>query len=129
MSLKDRIKSRREAKVSVGGENCEFNISVKKVIKAIENVSNPADLGNIVKEFSRFLNTVSAQNTTITFKGNFDLGQRTLLNCVLSKFVCGDGDFDTDGFLNQEETKSSKLVRRRKSVRARLEAATKEESL
>ena len=129
MSLRDRIKSRREAKNAVGGESCEFNISVKKVIKAIENVSDPADLGNIVKEFSRFLNTVSAQDTTITFKGNFDLGQRTLLNCVLSKVVCGANDLEDSSLFASNETSGSKLVRRRKSVRAKLEAATKEENL
>ena len=129
MSLKERIKRRREAKNIINNETCEFNISVKKVIKAIDNVNNVADLGNIVKEFAKFLNTVSDKNTEITFKGNFDLGQKTLLNCFLTKFEKGNDDFEQDVLGDVEEKNSSKLVRRRKSVREKLEASLKEEDL
>lgn len=127
MSLKDRLRSRKEAKANLSNEVCEFDISVKKIIKAIEKVENPADLGNIVKEFSRFLNTLSAQDTTVTVKGRFDLGQRTLLNCILSNFEKSNNELVENNLLDDGENKGSKLVRRRKSVRAKLEAAAARE--
>ena len=127
MSLKDRIRSRKEAKIAADNTNCEFNISVKKVIQAIEKIENPADLGNIVKEFSKFLNTLSTENTTITFRGNFDLGQRTLLNCILANFANTTNDFNETGLLSSEEKTTSRLVRKRKSIKAKLEAAAAKE--
>lgn len=98
----------------------EYRISISKVAKAVSAVKNPADLGNIVKEFAKFLNSMEARDAQIVFRGNFDMGQRTLLNCVLANFI-DDGISDDEDDEDTEETKSaSKLIRKRKSVKARL---------
>ena len=96
-------------------------------------MKNPADLGNIVKEFARFLNTLASDDAKITFSGNFDLGQRTLLNCVLSSFLTDSKSLGQEIELvesenSQEEVKPEpKLIRKRKSVRERVKEALKEE--
>lgn len=128
MSLKDRLRSKKEAKATAKAEMCEFNISIKKLTEAAGKVKNPADLGNIVKEFSKFLNTLASVDAKITFSGSFDLGQRTLLNCILSNFI-DDGKPSLKEISNEddeyEEIKpESKLIRRRKSVKAKLEEAS-----
>ncbi len=123
MSLKDRIKSKKSGFSSEAGE---YKISIAKLANAAAKVKNPADLGNIVKEFSRFLNAMEAKDAQLIFRGNFDLGQRTLLNCVLSNFI-DDGIYEEDEENDTEDTSSSKLVRRRKSVKARLEEEPEEE--
>lgn len=117
MSLKDRIKSKKSAGFSA--ESGEYKISIAKVAKAAAGVKNPADLGNIVKEFARFLNSMDAKDAQIIFRGNFDMGQRTLLNCVLSNFI-DDGIYDEDLDDEYEGKPSSKLVRKRKSVKERM---------
>ncbi len=117
MSLKDRIKNKKSAVFS--SEEGEYKISITKLARAAAKVKNPADLGNIVKEFSRFLNAMEAKDAQLIFRGNFDLGQRTLLNCVLANFI-DDGMYDEeDG--DTETAAPSKLVRKRKSVKERLE--------
>ena len=73
------------------------------------------------------MNTVSNQNTTITFKGDFDLGQKTLLNCFLSKFESENEEFIENTLQETEENGGSKLVRRRKSVREKIKAALDDE--
>ncbi len=130
MSLKDRLRSKKEAKAALKAEQCEFKISIKKVTDAAGKVKNVSDLGNIVKEFSKFLSTLASEDAKITFSGSFDLGQRTLLNCVLAKFLEDDKkpeiSFDDDE--NTEEPKlESKLIKKRKSVKAMLKEAEKEE--
>ena len=76
MSLRDRLKSKKEAKTAA--ERGEFRISIAKVTHAVNKMKNPADLGNIVKEFAKFLNTLEANDAQITFSGNFDLGQKNI---------------------------------------------------
>lgn len=130
MSLKDRLRSKKEAKAALKAEQCEFKISIKKVTDAAGKVKNVSDLGNIVKEFSKFLSTLASEDAKITFSGSFDLGQRTLLNCVLAKFLEDEKkpeiSFDDDE--NTEEPKlESKLIKKRKSVKAMLKEAEKEE--
>lgn len=127
MSLRDRLKSKKEAKISA--EKGEFKISINKVSNAVSKIKNPADLGNIVKEFAKFLNTLDASDAQITFSGNFDLGQKTLLNCVFANFLddgsdvkkikrCSDSVSAVD---SEDEVKpASKLIRKRKSVKERL---------
>lgn len=118
MSLKDRLKSKKEAKML--SEAGEYKISISKVAKAVAGVKNPADLGNIVKEFAKFLNSMEAHDAQIVFKGNFDMGQRTLLNCVLANFI-DDGMCEDEDDEDMEESKpASKLIRKRKSVKSRL---------
>ena len=129
MSLKDRLRSKKEAKEALKAEQCEFKISIKKVTDAAGKVKNVSDLGNIVKEFSKFLSTLASEDAKITFSGSFDLGQRTLLNCVLAKFLEDEKkpeiSFDDE---NTEEPKlESKLIKKRKSVKAMLKEAEKEE--
>lgn len=129
MSLKDRLRSKKEAKAALKAEQCEFKISIKKVTDAAGKVKNVSDLGNIVKEFSKFLSTLASEDAKITFSGSFDLGQRTLLNCVLAKFLEDEKkpeiSFDDE---NTEEPKlESKLIKKRKSVKAMLKESEKEE--
>ena len=133
MSLKDRLKNKREEKLAARAESCRFEKKKKKVTEAAAKVKNPADLGNIVKEFARFLNTLASDDAKITFSGNFDLGQRTLLNCVLSSFLTDSKSLGQEIELvesenSQEEVKPEpKLIRKRKSVRERVKEALKEE--
>ena len=120
MSLKDRIKNKKSAGFS--SEEGEYKISITKLARAAAKVKNPADLGNIVKEFSRFLNAMEAKDAQLIFRGNFDLGQRTLLNCVLANFIYYGMYEEEDG--DTETAAPSKLVRKRKSVKERLEEDT-----
>lgn len=122
MSLKDRLRSKKEAKILASAESCDFKISIKKVTEAISKVKSSTDLGNIVKEFAKFLNTLSYDDANITFSGNFDLGQKTLLNCILSNFL--EDNKKTKDIYSEEvapKTTESKLIRRRKSIKAKLE--------
>lgn len=132
MSLKDRLRSKKEAKAAAKAELCEFKISIKKVTEAAGKIKNASDLGNIVKEFSKFLNTLASDDAKITFSGSFDLGQRTLLSCILSNFI-DDGkasikETAQDEEEPEEKKSDSKLIRRRKSVKAKL-AQAQEESI
>ena len=132
MSLKERLKNRKEEKLAARAQACRFDISIKKVTEAAEKMENPADLGNIVKEFAKFLNTLASEDAKITFSGNFDLGQRTLLNCVLSSFLTDSKKsgqiIDSYDVEEPEEIKPEpKLIRKRKTVRERVKEALKEE--
>lgn len=133
MSLRDRLKSKKEAKTAA--ERGEFRISIAKVTHAVNKMKNPADLGNIVKELAKFLNTLEANDAQITFSGNFDLGQKTLLNCILGNFLDDGSDKRIKNCTAEEDTDTnkpaSKLIRKRKSVKERLaekEALEAEES-
>lgn len=123
MSLKDRIKSKKNSGYTT--EAGEYRISITKLAKAAANVKNPADLGNIVREFTRFLNAMETKDAQLIFRGNFDLGQRTLLNCVLANFI-DDGTYEEDDDEDFVSNESSKLVRKRKSVKERLAEETEE---
>ena len=132
MSLRDRLRSKKETKTAA--QRGEYIISIAKVSNAVNKVKNPADLGNIVKEFSKFLNTLEAQNARIVFSGDFDLGQRTLLNCILGGFL-EDGSAKLlkeasvdEADDNNTEKKESKISKRRKTIRERLAAKTEAES-
>ena len=132
MSLRDRLKSKKESKAAA--QRGEYIISIAKVSNAVNKVKNPADLGNIVKEFSKFLNTLEAQNARIVFSGDFDLGQRTLLNCILGGFL-EDGSSKMNKETSVDETEEnntekneSKISKRRKAIRERLAAKAETES-
>ena len=123
MSLKDRLRSKKEAKSLAKSESCQFKISIKKVTEAAAKVKNPADLGNIVKEFSKFLNTLASEDAQITFSGNFDLGQRTLLNCILSNFLDDKKSSvaeNTEEDIQEKPKPESKLIKKRKSIKSKL---------
>ncbi len=130
MSLRERLKSKKDAKATA--QKGEYVISIAKVSNAVNKIKNPADLGNIVKEFSKFLNTLETQNARIVFSGDFDLGQRTLLNCILGNFL-DDGakakQILSDAIIQDEQGDSSniqetKISKRRKTIRERLAAKT-----
>lgn len=135
MSLRDRLRSKKETKKteaqieSTSGELCEFKLSITKVTKAVNNIKNPADLGKIVKEFSKFLNTLASKNAKITFSGSFDLGQRTLLNCMLASFAEDEKmpveqttQADEEPQKAEEPPKEEpKLIRRRRSIKTKIE--------
>ena len=122
MSLRDRLKTKKEAKAvkKAALEEGEIRISIEKVTNAVAKMKNSADLGNIIKEFAKFLNTLEAQNASITLSGNFDLGQRTLLNCVLSNFLEDSSTLQAEEDGAEQEKPASKLIKKRKSVKQRL---------
>lgn len=129
MSLKERLRSKKEANNAAKAKMCEYKISINKVIKAIEKVPNSSDLGNIVKEFSKFLKTLTTDNAQITFSGSFDLGQKTLLNCVLSNFTEEEKKSKLESEENDDEKEEqeleAKLIKKRKAVRAKLKSVLK----
>lgn len=132
MSLRDRLRSKKETKieqektavVEKNNELCEFKISIDKIAKAVSNVENPADLGNIVKEFAKFLNTLSPKNTGLSLKGDFDLGQKMLLNCILSNFLVDNEKTAKETakkeIIQEAPKEDSTLIRKRKSLRTKL---------
>lgn len=117
MSLKDRIKLKKEAR------NCsaktEYVISVSKVAKAITNTQSAEDLGNITREFAKFLSSLEAKNTKIVFTGEFDMGQKTLLNCILASFL-EDAVETTEDADSQEDVLETKLIQKRRSLKSKL---------
>lgn len=121
MSLKDRIKAKKEAK-SLAAKS-QYNISIKKLAQAASKMQNADDLGNIVREFAKFMNSLEPQNAKITFSGDFDMGQRTLLNCLLASFL-----EDDDSEIAKEDSKeididdepTPKLIKKRKSIKTRM---------
>lgn len=145
MSLRDRLRSKKEAKAETietstksksDGQKCEFKLSINKVTKAVKNVKSASDLGKIVKEFSKFLETLATDDANITFSGNFDMGQRMLLNCILANFL-DDGEKTTKEEVvevKEEPTKATeeppqeepKLIRRRRSMKSRTEESSTE---
>ena len=128
MALKDRIKAKKETtKTTQSKKNCEYNISIKKVTEATTKVKNSADLGNIVKEFAKFLNSLVPNNAKITISGDFDLGQQTLLNCLIANFI--EEPINPIEELEKETKpkKESSLIKKRKSVKARLKEMDSEE--
>ena len=123
MSLKDRIKAKKQVKSQENIDNTVYNISIEKVTKAVSATANTADLGNIIREFAKFLNTLEPQNAKITFSGDFDMGQKTLLNCILSGFLedkVAKSESDTQTEVEVADAEP-KLIKKRKSVKARLE--------
>ena len=58
MSLKDRIKAKKQVKSQENIDNTVYNISIEKLTKAVSATANTADLGNIIREFAKFLNTL-----------------------------------------------------------------------
>lgn len=123
MSLKDRIKAKKQVKSQENIDNTVYNISIEKLTKAVSATANTADLGNIIREFAKFLNTLEPQNAKITFSGDFDMGQKTLLNCILSGFLedkVAKSESDTQTEVEVADVEP-KLIKKRKSVKARLE--------
>lgn len=120
MSLKERLKNTKDAKAK--SETYEFKISIKKLTSAVDKMENAEDLGNIIKEFSKFLKTLDANNSNIVFRGNFDLGQKTLLNCILSNFMNEKEEQDEDIADTEQQSADAKsaLIKKRQSVRAKL---------
>ena len=120
MSLKERLKNTKETKNKI--ETSEFTISIKKLTSAVDSMENAEDLGNIIKEFTKFLKTLDANNSNIVFSGNFDLGQKTLLSCILSNFIDTKDEQEETADETQNETTEAKsaLIKKRQSVRAKL---------
>lgn len=145
MSLRDRLRSKKETKAETietsvksksDEQKCEFKLSINKVTKAVKNVKSASDLGKIVKEFSKFLETLATDDANITFSGNFDMGQRMLLNCILANFL-DEGETATKEEVievKEEPAKTTeeppkeepKLIRRRRSMKSRTEESSTE---
>lgn len=124
MSLKDRIKLKKEARNLAA--KTEYIISVDKVAKAITKMNSAEDLGNITREFAKFLNSLEAKNAKIVFSGEFDMGQKTLLNCILSSFLEDDSD-EVDAEVSAEDVLDSKLIQKRRSLKSKLAVKKDEE--
>lgn len=123
MSLKDRIKSKKEAKISAA--KTEYTISVNKVASAIAGMKNAEDLGNITREFAKFLNSLDAKNAKIVFTGEFDMGQKTLLNCILASFLEDDAVESAED--STEDVLESKLIQKRRSLKSKISAKKNDE--
>lgn len=93
MPLKDRIKSKKTENLPERTNDCsfinekksvEFKVSVEKLTERILSVKDNANLGAIVKEIAKFLGSLSENNAEIVLKGNFDIGKKALIACLLS---------------------------------------------
>jgi len=124
MSLKDRIKAKKEEKSLAG--RTEYNISVGKVAGAISKMQNSEDLGNIVREFARFLSSLESKKAKIVFSGEFDIGQKTLLNCMLSSFFDENDLLDEGESITKTEDAEPKLIKKRKSLKSIIEEKQEE---
>ena len=125
MSLKDRIKMKKEARNAAA--KTQYCISVHKVAQAISKMKNAEDLGNITREFAKFLTSLEAKNAKILFTGEFDMGQKTLLNCMLASFLEDDSD-DIIVDETEDEVIESKLIKKRRSLKAKIAEKQLDES-
>ena len=123
MALKDRIKKSTnidevlaETSITLDDVTMEcFEIPIKTLTKKILKVEDNAKLGAILKEVAKFLSSLSDEGALLTLDGNFDIGKKALINCLLMN-VTGEASF--------EPAKSEgvpKLLRKRKSLRDKVQ--------
>lgn len=123
MALKDRIKKNtgldeilEETNITLEDVTMEsFEIPIKSLTKKITNVQDNAKLGAILKEVAKFLSSLSEEGAHLTLDGNFDIGKKALINCLLMN-VTGEVMFDTE-----KPEGVPKLLRKRKSLRDKLQ--------
>ncbi len=91
MPLKDRLKSKQSENLPeitdvqpAQSDTVEFKVSTEKLTKKILSVKDNANLGAIVKELAKFLETLTDNNTELVLKGRFDVGKKALIACLLS---------------------------------------------
>lgn len=123
MALKDRIKKSsnideilEETSVTLEDVTMEsFEIPVKTLTKKILKVQDNAKLGAILKEVAKFLSSLSDEGAHLTLDGNFDIGKKALINCLLMN-VTGEASFEAD-----KSEGVPKLLRKRKSLREKMQ--------
>ena len=123
MALKDRIKKSsnideilEETSVTLEDVTMEsFEIPVKTLTKKILKVQDNAKLGAILKEVAKFLSSLSDEGAHLTLDGNFDIGKKALINCLLMN-VTGEASFEAEKLEGVP-----KLLRKRKSLREKMQ--------
>ncbi len=123
MTLKDRIKKNsdieeilEETNVTLDDVTLEsFEIPVKSLTKKILKVEDNAKLGAILKEVAKFLTSLSEEGAHLTLDGNFDIGKKALINCLLMNVT---GSVSTDP---EKPDGMPKLLKKRKSLREKLQ--------
>ena len=123
MTLKDRIKKNsdieeilEETNVTLDDVTLEsFEIPVKSLTKKILKVEDNAKLGAILKEVAKFLTSLSEEGAHLTLDGNFDIGKKALINCLLMN-VTGNVTADAE-----KSEGMPKLLKKRKSLREKLQ--------
>ncbi len=123
MPLKDRLKSKQtensaelteETKLQT--ETVEFRIPTSKLTRKILGVKNDANLGSIVKEISRFFETLADDDTEIVLRGNFDIGKKALISCLLSNI---SGNILTES----SSTGEYNSLKKRRSLKEKIRSA------
>lgn len=129
MALKDRLKNKKTTEVQEINDikeiytsldekqAVEFNLSVSQLTQKILDVQDNANLGAIVKEFAKFMNSVSDNETILTLKGNFDIGKKALLSCLISNISEQNVPLQSEPETPKED---SKLIKKRKTLREKL---------
>ncbi len=123
MALKDRIKKNsnideilEETSVTLEDVTMEsFEIPIKTLTKKILKVQDNAKLGAILKEVAKFLSSLSDEGAHLTLDGNFDIGKKALINCLLMN-VTGEASFEAE-----KSESVPKLLRKRKSLRDKMQ--------
>lgn len=136
MALKDRLKNKKTTEVQEikdikeiytsldEKQAVEFNISVSLLTQKILEVQDNAHLGAIVKEFAKFMNTVSESDSILSLKGNFDIGKKALISCLISN-ISDKKSFEQAQ--TEQPKEDSKLIKKRKTLREKLKKARADE--
>lgn len=69
----------------------------------------------ILKEVAKFLSSLSDEGAHLTLDGNFDIGKKALINCLLMN-VTGEASFEAE-----KSESVPKLLRKRKSLRDKMQ--------
>ena len=122
MTLRERIKKTtdieeilEETPVTLDDVTMEcFEIPVKTLTKKILQVQDNAKLGAILKEVAKFLSSQSEEGAHLTLDGDFDIGKKALINCLLMN-VTGEASFGVETAQGVP-----KLLKKRKYLRERM---------
>ncbi len=132
MALKDRIKSKQddmEDEKSYSGcsydddsKEYEFTIPIAELTKKVMTIKDNAALGAITKEFAKFLNSISDDEAHLSLKGNFDIGKKTLITCLLASIYEEETEGKTSSRLDKVEVDddSPTLIKKRKNLKEKL---------
>lgn len=145
MALKDRLNTKKTQTKAVKEvkdiaeiytsldekQSVEFNIPIGQLTKKILNVNDNAHLGAIVKEFAKFLDSLSDSDTALSLNGNFDIGKKALIACLLANII---EEKPAAPVVNEQvaeekpqEAEESKLIKKRKTLREKLKKVRLEE--
>lgn len=135
MVLKDRLKPKKQQiELSEPSkddyltldeeQSVEFKVPIRQLTKKILSVKDNASLGAIVKEFAKFLDSLSDEKSNLSFKGDFDIGKKALITCLLANII-EDRDIEAEQPKESSEpaSDSSKLIRKRRTLKEKLKNA------